>query len=53
MQIFTEADDFLISDIRMRENVTKALSDFEGEKFEKIYKFAAGMGGAALILLGK
>lgn len=48
----TEADDFLIADLRIRENVTKALSDFEGKKFDEIYQFAADMGGAAFIFTG-
>ena len=37
----TEADDFLIADLRIRENVTKALSDFEGKKFDEIYSMCA------------
>ena len=49
----TEADDFLIADLRIRENVTKALSDFEGKKFDEIYQFAADMGGAAFIFTGE
>ena len=48
----TEADDFLIADLRIRENVTKALSDFQGKKFDEIYQFAADMGGAAFIFTG-
>lgn len=49
----TEADDFLIADLRIRENVTKALSDFKGTKFDEIYQFAADMGGAAFIFTGE
>jgi nucleoside-diphosphate-sugar epimerase len=48
----TEADDFLIADLRIRENVTKALSDFQGKKFDEIYQFAADMGGAAFVFTG-
>ena len=49
----TEADDFMIADLRIRENVTKALSDLQGKKFDEIYQFAADMGGAAFIFTGE
>jgi nucleoside-diphosphate-sugar epimerase len=49
----TEADDFMIADLRIRENVTKALSDLQGKKFNEIYQFAADMGGAAFIFTGE
>ena len=49
----TEADDFMIADLRIRENVTKALSDLQGKNFDEIYQFAADMGGAAFIFTGE
>jgi len=49
----TQADDFMIADLRIRENVTKALSDLQGKKFDEIYQFAADMGGAAFIFTGE
>lgn len=49
----TDADDFLIADLRIRENVAKALSDFKGTEFDEIYQFAADMGGAAFIFTGE
>ena len=49
----TEADDFMIADLRIRENVTKVLSDLQGKKFDEIYQFAADMGGAAFIFTGE
>ena len=49
----TVADEFLILDLRVRQNVNRALSLKENDFFNEIYQFAADMGGAAFIFTGE
>jgi nucleoside-diphosphate-sugar epimerase len=49
----TEADDFIIMDLRDDKNVIRALTlDSINEKFELVFQYAADMGGAMYIFSG-
>jgi GDP-D-mannose 3', 5'-epimerase len=49
----TEADDFLLIDLRSEENCRKALKLGGVEKFDEVYQLAADMGGAGYIFTGE
>jgi len=48
----TDADEFFVMDLRIQENVKKALSLSENKTFDEIYQLAADMGGAGYIFTG-
>lgn len=48
----THADEFIIADLRIYENVSSAVN-INGEGFDEIYQFAADMGGAGYIFTGE
>jgi nucleoside-diphosphate-sugar epimerase len=49
----TEADEFKILDLTLKESTQSALFISEEENFEQIYQFAADMGGAGFIFTGE
>jgi GDP-D-mannose 3',5'-epimerase len=49
----TEADEFKILDLTLKESTQSALFISENENFEQIYQFAADMGGAGFIFTGE
>lgn len=50
----TGADEFLILDLRLRENARKAIQIANSEmSFDQVYQFAADMGGAGYIFSGE
>lgn len=48
----TDADEFFVMDLRIQENVKKALSLSQDKTFDEIYQLAADMGGAGYIFTG-
>lgn len=48
----TDADEFFVMDLRIQENVKKALSLNADKTFDEIYQLAADMGGAGYIFTG-
>lgn len=48
----TDADEFFVMDLRIQENVKKALSLSQDNTFDEIYQLAADMGGAGYIFTG-
>lgn len=48
----TDADEFFVLDLRIQENVTKALALENETTFDEIYQLAADMGGAGYIFTG-
>lgn len=48
----TEADDFVISDLRIRENVSLVMYQIDKKGFDEVYQFACDMGGAGYVFTG-
>lgn len=49
----TEADEFIISDLRIKENVERVLTLNNGEIFDELFQYAFSMGGAGYIFTGE